>query len=107
MHLVVVGSAREAVVEGGARRRRDADRRAPSLDPRLPVTRSMGAAVQARALEPEVRRVGAELAAAFPSPPRHPMRALDDKAMEGSAPHQAPRAPPVPFLDRAPAVRAP
>src|SRR5437588_785057 len=95
-----------AVVEGGARRRCDADRRAPSLDLRLPVTRSMVAAVQARALEPEVRRVGAELAAAFPSPARHPMRALDDKAMEVSARDEALRAALFRFVDVAPACRS-
>src|ERR671936_2258220 len=33
-------------------------------------------------LEPEIRRIGAELADAFPSSARHPMKALDEKAME-------------------------
>ena len=31
-------------------------------------------------LEREIRRIGAELAAAFPSAARHPMRALDARA---------------------------
>ena len=39
-------------------------------------------AVQSPELEPEVRRVGHELADAFPSRARHPVRALDQKAME-------------------------
>ena len=33
-------------------------------------------------LEREIRRVGTELAAAFPSAARHPMRTLDTRAME-------------------------
>ena len=39
-------------------------------------------AVQSPELEPEVRRVGYALAEAFPSQARHPIRALDQKAME-------------------------
>jgi proline dehydrogenase len=39
-------------------------------------------AVQATDLEPEVGRVGRALAEAFPSGARHPVRALDQKAME-------------------------
>jgi RHH-type proline utilization regulon transcriptional repressor/proline dehydrogenase/delta 1-pyrroline-5-carboxylate dehydrogenase len=66
----------------------------------------MVAGVQARALEPEVRRVGAELAAAFPSPARHPLRALDDKAMELSARDEALRAALFRFVDVAPACRS-
>jgi proline dehydrogenase len=38
-------------------------------------------AVRAVELEPEVRRVGEALAAAFPSQARHPLRTLDTKAM--------------------------
>src|SRR5437764_2675838 len=66
----------------------------------------MVAGVQARALEPEVRRVGAELAAAFPSPARHPLRALDEKAMELSARDEALRAALFRFVDVAPACRS-
>jgi RHH-type proline utilization regulon transcriptional repressor/proline dehydrogenase/delta 1-pyrroline-5-carboxylate dehydrogenase len=66
----------------------------------------MVAGVQARALEPEVRRVGAELAAAFPSPARHPLRALDDKAMELSARDEALRAALFRFVDVALACRS-
>ena len=39
-------------------------------------------AVQSTELEPEVRRVGHSLAEAFPSQARHPIKALDQKAME-------------------------
>ena len=66
----------------------------------------MVAGVQARALEPEVRRVGAELAAAFPSPVRHPLRALDEKAMELSARDEALRAALFRFVDVVPACRS-
>jgi len=66
----------------------------------------MVAGVQARALEPEIRRVGAELAAAFPSPARHPMRALDEKAMEYSARDEALRAALFRFVDVVPACRS-
>src|SRR2546429_2574770 len=68
--------------------------------------RSMVAGVQARALEPEIRRVGAELAAAFPSPARHPLRALDEKAMELSARDDALRAALFRFVDVVPACRS-
>ena len=34
------------------------------------------------ALERETHKIGTELAAAFPSGARHPMRALDSRAME-------------------------
>jgi proline dehydrogenase len=33
-------------------------------------------------LEPEVQRIGRELVSAFPSPARHPLRTLDEKAMQ-------------------------
>src|SRR5437763_344238 len=66
----------------------------------------MVAGVQARALEPEIRRVGAELAAAFPSPARHPLRALDEKAMEYSARDEALRAALFRFVDVVPACRS-
>ena len=33
-------------------------------------------------LEAEVQRIGRELAASFPSPARHPLRSLDQKAMQ-------------------------
>src|SRR5256886_11171607 len=68
--------------------------------------RSMGAGVQARALEPEIRRVGAELAGAFPSAARHPLRALDEKAMEYSARDEALRAALFRFVDVVPACRS-
>ena len=33
-------------------------------------------------LEPDVQRIGRELVSAFPSPARHPLRTLDEKAMQ-------------------------
>src|SRR5436305_12958657 len=66
----------------------------------------MVAGVQAHALESEIRRAGAELAAAFPSPARHPLRALDEKAMEYSARDQALRAALFRFVDVVPACRS-
>ncbi|HYM57649.1 MAG TPA: hypothetical protein VES79_06760, partial [Solirubrobacteraceae bacterium] len=38
--------------------------------------------VEERALERELFAVGERLAAALPSPSRHPLKAVDDKAME-------------------------
>ena len=66
----------------------------------------MVAGVQAQALEPEIRRVGADLAAAFPSSARHPLRALDEKAMELSARDAALRAALFRFVDVVPACRS-
>jgi proline dehydrogenase len=66
----------------------------------------MVAGVQAQALEPEIRRVGADLAAAFPSSARHPLRALDEKAMELSARDEALRAALFRFVDVVPACRS-
>jgi RHH-type proline utilization regulon transcriptional repressor/proline dehydrogenase/delta 1-pyrroline-5-carboxylate dehydrogenase len=62
--------------------------------------------VQAQALESEVRRVGAELADAFPSAARHPLRALDDKALALSSEDHALRAALFRFVDVAPACRS-
>jgi proline dehydrogenase len=59
-----------------------------------------------QAVEPEVRSAGAELAAAFPSPARHPLRALDEKAMELSARDEALRAALFRFVDVVPACRS-
>jgi proline dehydrogenase len=59
-----------------------------------------------QALEPEVRSAGAELAASFPSPARHPLRALDEKAMELSARDEALRAALFRFVDVVPACRS-
>ncbi|MDQ6606813.1 MAG: proline dehydrogenase family protein [Actinomycetota bacterium] len=57
-------------------------------------------------VELEVRRIGAELAAAFPSAARHPMRALDSRAMELAAADDALRAALFRFVDVVPACRS-
>ncbi|MDQ6778786.1 MAG: proline dehydrogenase family protein, partial [Actinomycetota bacterium] len=56
-------------------------------------------------LEAEVRRVGAELAEAFPSPARHPVKALDARAMELAASDLEVRAALFRFVDVVPACR--
>jgi RHH-type proline utilization regulon transcriptional repressor/proline dehydrogenase/delta 1-pyrroline-5-carboxylate dehydrogenase len=57
-------------------------------------------------VEQEIRRVGAELAAAFPSVARHPMRALDARAMELATSDQELRAALFRFVDVVPACRS-
>jgi RHH-type proline utilization regulon transcriptional repressor/proline dehydrogenase/delta 1-pyrroline-5-carboxylate dehydrogenase len=57
-------------------------------------------------LELEVRRVGAELAAAFPSTVRHPMRALDARAMELASADRELKAALFRFVDVVPACRS-
>ncbi|HEY5317778.1 MAG TPA: proline dehydrogenase family protein, partial [Solirubrobacteraceae bacterium] len=56
-------------------------------------------------LEAEIRRVGAELAEAFPSSARHPMKALDARAMELAAADLEVRAALFRFVDVVPACR--
>jgi RHH-type proline utilization regulon transcriptional repressor/proline dehydrogenase/delta 1-pyrroline-5-carboxylate dehydrogenase len=56
--------------------------------------------------EREIRRVGAELAAAFPSAARHPMRALDARAMELASRDRELRAALFRFVDVVPACRS-
>jgi RHH-type proline utilization regulon transcriptional repressor/proline dehydrogenase/delta 1-pyrroline-5-carboxylate dehydrogenase len=56
-------------------------------------------------LEAEIRRTGAELAAAFPPSARHPMKALDARAMELAAADQEVRAALFRFVDVVPACR--
>jgi proline dehydrogenase len=58
------------------------------------------------ALEEEIQRVGAELAAAFPSAARHPMRALDSRAMELASSDRELRAALFRFVDVVPACRS-
>ena len=63
---------RMLVIARGSRVRSDARR-----------TRSIVAVVPDTAtLEEDIQRIGRELAAAFPSAARHPLRALDERAME-------------------------
>ena len=62
--------------------------------------------VQSQALESELRRVGTDLADAFPSRARHPLRALDDRALALGAEDEALRAALFRFVDVAPACRS-
>ena len=57
-------------------------------------------------VEPEIHRIGAELAAAFPSAARHPMRALDTRAMEMASSDEQLRAALFRFVDVVPACRS-
>jgi proline dehydrogenase len=63
-------------------------------------------AVQSAALEPEIRRVGRALAEAFPSGARHPLRAMDQKAMELAERDAALRAALFRLVDVTPACRS-
>jgi RHH-type proline utilization regulon transcriptional repressor/proline dehydrogenase/delta 1-pyrroline-5-carboxylate dehydrogenase len=58
------------------------------------------------ALEDEVRRIGTELAEAFPSGTRHPMRALDARAMDLASRDRELRAALFRFVDVVPACRS-
>jgi proline dehydrogenase len=58
------------------------------------------------AVETELRRVGAELAAAFPSAARHPLRAMDARAMELAARDDELRTALFRFVDVVPACRS-
>jgi proline dehydrogenase len=60
----------------------------------------------ADALESEIRRIGGELAAAFPSSARHPVRAIDARAMELASGDQELRAALFRFVDVMPACRS-
>ncbi len=64
------------------------------------------AAPQRDALESEIRRIGAELADAFPSSARHPLRALDTRAMELASSDQELKAALFRFVDVVPACRS-
>jgi proline dehydrogenase len=57
-------------------------------------------------LERETRRIGGELAAAFPSSARHPMRAIDSRAMELASSDRELRAALFRFVDVVPACRS-
>ncbi len=57
-------------------------------------------------LEDEIRRIGTELAAAFPSGARHPMRTLDARAMDLVARDRELRAALFRFVDVVPACRS-
>ncbi len=57
-------------------------------------------------MESAIRRIGSELAAAFPSLARHPMRALDTRAMELASSDRELRAALFRFVDVVPACRS-
>jgi proline dehydrogenase len=57
-------------------------------------------------VEPEVNRIGREIAAAFPSASRHPVRALDARAMELASSDRELRAALFRFVDVVPACRS-
>ena len=57
-------------------------------------------------IEQELRRVGSELAASFPSSTRHPMRALDARAMDMASSDRELRAALFRFVDVVPACRS-
>src|SRR5439155_7649435 len=57
-------------------------------------------------LEPDIREIGARLAAAFPSAARHPVKALDAKAMDLAAQDDELRAALFRFVDVVPACRS-
>src|SRR5215831_16614789 len=64
------------------------------------------AEVEPDTLEHEIHRIGAEIAAAFPSAARHPMRALDTRAMEMASADRELRAALFRFVDVVPACRS-
>jgi proline dehydrogenase len=62
--------------------------------------------VSPESIERQIQRIGAELAAAFPSAARHPMRALDTRAMELASSDRELRAALFRFVDVVPACRS-
>jgi RHH-type proline utilization regulon transcriptional repressor/proline dehydrogenase/delta 1-pyrroline-5-carboxylate dehydrogenase len=62
--------------------------------------------VDSESVEPELRRIGFELAEAFPSSVRHPMRSLDSRAMELASSDRELRAALFRFVDVVPACRS-
>src|SRR6476660_1488381 len=64
------------------------------------------AAPEREALESEIHRIGGEIAAAFPSTARHPMRALDARAMELASSDRELKAALFRFVDVVPACRS-
>jgi RHH-type proline utilization regulon transcriptional repressor/proline dehydrogenase/delta 1-pyrroline-5-carboxylate dehydrogenase len=64
------------------------------------------AAAHASVLEPEIGRIGRALAETFPSPARHPLRALDSRAMELTSSDEELRAALFRLVDVTPACRS-
>jgi proline dehydrogenase len=62
--------------------------------------------ISQESIEREIRQIGAELAAALPSAARHPMRALDSRAMELASSDRELRAALFRFVDVVPACRS-
>jgi proline dehydrogenase len=62
--------------------------------------------LEQEAVEREIRKIGTEIAAAFPSAARHPMRALDTRAMELASSDHELRAALFRFVDVVPACRS-
>jgi proline dehydrogenase len=63
-------------------------------------------AAAAAELEPEIMRIGAEIAGAFPSAARHPLRAIDSRAMELASGDRELKAALFRFVDVVPACRS-
>ena len=61
---------------------------------------------EADTLEDQIRQIGGDLASAFPSTTRHPVRALDSRAMELASSDQELRAALFRFVDVVPACRS-
>ena len=61
---------------------------------------------EADTLEDQIRQIGGDLASAFPSTSRHPVRALDSRAMELASSDQELRAALFRFVDVVPACRS-
>jgi RHH-type proline utilization regulon transcriptional repressor/proline dehydrogenase/delta 1-pyrroline-5-carboxylate dehydrogenase len=69
-------------------------------------TAHSGATVDEDALERSIREVGTDLAAAFPSSARHPLRAIDQRAMDLASADRQLRAALFRFVDVTPACRS-
>jgi proline dehydrogenase len=67
---------------------------------------SAGPELDHGALEAEIRRIGGDLAAAFPAAARHPMRAIDARAMDLASSDQELKAALFRFVDVVPACRS-
>jgi RHH-type proline utilization regulon transcriptional repressor/proline dehydrogenase/delta 1-pyrroline-5-carboxylate dehydrogenase len=73
---------------------------------RTPARSIVAGVTEGAPLEREIRSVGRELAAALPSPARHPVKALDGKAMELASADAELRAALFRFVDVVPACRS-
>ncbi|MEA2246119.1 MAG: proline dehydrogenase, partial [Solirubrobacteraceae bacterium] len=71
----------------------------------MPAATDIVATVSTRALEGDILAVGRDLAAAFPGHARHPMKVLDDRAMELASQDAELRAALFRFVDVVPACR--